>query len=85
MSGRLGWGADCHVRELEGGERVARGRRVLGRVSCGVDIFRSDARPLDQRGGWAIETSVERSLAGDVEPLETENEASDVNAREVVW
>ena len=29
--GRVGWGADCHVRELDGGVRVARGLRVCVR------------------------------------------------------
>jgi hypothetical protein len=49
MIGRFGWGADCHVRELEGGERVARGCRVCVRVSGGGDIFQK-AGPLEERG-----------------------------------
>lgn len=37
--GSDGCGADCHVRELDGGLRVARGVRVKRCESVGVDIF----------------------------------------------
>jgi hypothetical protein len=43
--GRVGCGAVCHVRELDGGVRVARGERVFGR---GFDILE---RPRRRGGG----------------------------------
>lgn len=39
IMGSEGCGADCHVRELEGGARVARGERAKLCEAAGVDIF----------------------------------------------
>ena len=40
--GEIGWGADCQVRELDGGERVARGTRVDEGACSGASIFCDD-------------------------------------------
>lgn len=54
--GCVGWGVVCHVREFEGGERVARGRRMCeGMGGCGGVILResaADASPRKWR--WAF-------------------------------
>jgi hypothetical protein len=47
--GRVGCGAVCHVRELDGGERVARGARVYCRV---FDILEG---PLARGGGLSLQ------------------------------
>jgi hypothetical protein len=48
MSGSVGCGVDCHVRELDGGERLARGWSVREGEGegddCGSDIFWAQAR-----------------------------------------
>jgi hypothetical protein len=42
--GREGCGADCHVRELDGGVRVARGESLCVRALVGEDMVEGPLR-----------------------------------------
>lgn len=59
-SGRFGWGADCQVRELEGGESVARGCRVYERPSGGGGIFFSAGLGRSMSGTLVMCATIDR-------------------------
>jgi hypothetical protein len=53
--GREGCGTDCHVRELEGGVRVARGARVCVRAFVGEDMVEGPLRAgCSIRRSWIL-------------------------------